>query len=166
MFPPAPRRGCASSTATPLRARSRAAADPRKRLHQVAGVIGVSPDAEPEDDLTLLPVGQIEGNLDRGAGIQGGPHLAGKPRPGHRGRSCAACRCVPGIQSGRRLRSGSHRPRRRRQSGRRTPCCRGSARRARRFRVNFGDHVHGRFRPQISQHPFHIPGGGEPARSA
>ena len=33
-------------------------------------------------------------------------------------------------------------------------------------RVNFGDDMHDRFWPQISQHPFHIPGRGEPARSA
>ncbi len=52
-------------------------------MRQVAGVIGVPPDAEREDELTLLPVGQLEGNLDRGAGIQSGPHLAGKPRPSH-----------------------------------------------------------------------------------
>ena len=55
-------------------------------MHQVAGVIGVSPRAEPEDDLPLLPVGELEWNLDRGAGIQSRPHLAGKPRPRHGGR--------------------------------------------------------------------------------
>ena len=32
--------------------------------------------------------------------------------------------------------------------------------------IDLGDHVHRRFRPQIAQHPFHIAGGGEPARSA
>jgi len=56
-------------------------------MHQVPGVLGVSPCAEPEDDLTLFPIRQLEGNLDRGAGIQGGPYFAGKPRPGHGGRT-------------------------------------------------------------------------------
>ena len=53
----------------------RAARDGRspETTHQFAGVIGISSCAEPEDDLALLPVGQLEGNLDRGAGIQGGP---------------------------------------------------------------------------------------------
>ena len=32
--------------------------------------------------------------------------------------------------------------------------------------IDFGDHMHGRFRPQIAQHPFHIARRGEPARSA
>ena len=34
------------------------------------------------------------------------------------------------------------------------------------FGVDFGDHVHGRFRPQVAQHPFQVAGGGEPARTA
>src|SRR3990170_7152036 len=55
-------------------------------MHEVTGNIGVSPYAEPENDLALLPVGQLEWNLDRGTGIQSRPHLAGKPRPGHGGR--------------------------------------------------------------------------------
>jgi hypothetical protein len=38
-------------------------------------IVGVSPYAEPEDDLTLLPGGQIEAHLDRGAGIQAAPTL-------------------------------------------------------------------------------------------
>jgi hypothetical protein len=29
------------------------------------------------------PIGELEGNVDRGAGIQRGAHLAGKPRPSH-----------------------------------------------------------------------------------
>src|SRR5512139_1737491 len=52
--------------------------------HHVAGIIGVPPYTQQEDDLTLLSVGQIEGDLDRGTGVQSGPHLAGKPRTGHR----------------------------------------------------------------------------------
>ena len=43
--------------------------------HQFAGVIGIPPCAEPEDDLTLLPVGQLEWDLDSGAGIQSGSYL-------------------------------------------------------------------------------------------
>ena len=56
-------------------------------IHQVAGVIGVSPDPEPEDDLALLPVGQFEWNLDGCAGVQTDPHLAGEPRPSHCSRT-------------------------------------------------------------------------------
>ena len=53
-----------------------------KAMRQVAGVIGVPPYPEREYDLTLLPVGELERNLDCGAGIQGGPHSAGKARRG------------------------------------------------------------------------------------
>jgi len=52
--------------------------------HQVASVIVISPCAKPEDNLTLLPVGQIEWNLDSSAGIQSGPYLAGEAQPGQR----------------------------------------------------------------------------------
>ena len=48
-------------------------------------LIDVSPDTEPEDDLTLLPGGQLEWNVDCGAGIETGPHFARQPQPGHRG---------------------------------------------------------------------------------
>ena len=71
-------------------------------MHQVAGVIGVSPDAEPEDDLTLLPVGQLEWNLDRGAGIQSRPPLCRKAATGSSRPDFEACRCARGTQSGRR----------------------------------------------------------------
>ena len=52
-------------------------------VHQVAGVVGVTPDTEPEDDLAFLSVGEFKWNLDRGAGIQRGAHLPGKPQPVH-----------------------------------------------------------------------------------
>ena len=73
---------CQTASSAPARG-SRSA----EATHQVAGVIGISPCAEPEDDLTLLPVGQLKGDLDSGAGVQSGPYLAGKPRPGHRSRT-------------------------------------------------------------------------------
>jgi len=58
-------------------------AGPTEALHQVAGLIGVAPDAEPENELTPLPVGELEWHLDGGARIQRGSHLAGKPRASH-----------------------------------------------------------------------------------
>jgi hypothetical protein len=56
-------------------------------IRQVAGVIVAPSYAEREDDLTLFPVRYLEGHMDRGAGIQSGPHLARKPRPPHGGRT-------------------------------------------------------------------------------
>jgi len=50
-------------------------AGPPEAMHQVDGVVGVVPDAEPENDLTLLPVGELEGNLERGAGSNAAPTL-------------------------------------------------------------------------------------------
>src|SRR3972149_7532294 len=62
--------------------------------HQFAGVIRIPPCAEPEDDLALLPVGQIEWNLDSGAWIQSGSCLAGEPQPMHR-RRIPKCAIAP-----------------------------------------------------------------------
>src|SRR4029077_2377515 len=58
-----------------------------KAANQVPGIFGISPDAEPEDDLTLLPVDQLEWNVDCAAGIEPGPHFARQPHPGHCGRT-------------------------------------------------------------------------------
>jgi hypothetical protein len=41
--------------------------------HQVACIIGISPCAEPEYDLTLLSVSYLKWNLDCGAGVQSSP---------------------------------------------------------------------------------------------
>ena len=51
-----------------------------------AGVVGIPTRAEPENDLTLLTVGKLKGDLDGGAGVQSRPYPAGKPRTGHRSR--------------------------------------------------------------------------------
>jgi hypothetical protein len=63
-------------------------------LEQIGSVLGVSAHPEGEDDVALLPVGELKGNLDRGTGVQGGPHLAGKPRPGQ-GRRAAQRAVAP-----------------------------------------------------------------------
>ena len=61
-------------------------------MHQGAGVIRAAPagHAEPEDDLTLLPGGQLEAHLDRGAGIQRRSDLAGQSRPRSARPDCAS----------------------------------------------------------------------------
>src|SRR3972149_11942252 len=59
--------------------------------HQFAGVIGIPPCSEPEDNLALLPVGQIEWNLDSGAWIQSRSCLAGETQPMHR---CRISKCA------------------------------------------------------------------------
>ena len=41
--------------------------------YQGACVIGISSCAEPEDDLTFLPISKLKWNLDCGAGIQSSP---------------------------------------------------------------------------------------------
>src|SRR5437879_4428906 len=56
-------------------------------LRQVARIIGVSANAEPEDNFPLLPGGELEWNLDRSTRVQSHAHLAGKPGPQHSGRS-------------------------------------------------------------------------------
>ncbi|KFB72658.1 MAG: hypothetical protein AW09_002150 [Candidatus Accumulibacter phosphatis] len=49
-----------------------------KAPHQLVGFVSVAADTEPKDNLPLLPVGQVETDLDCAAGIQASPHLAGK----------------------------------------------------------------------------------------
>ena len=139
---------------------------PAKAADQVSGIAGVAADAEPEDDLTLLPGGQVEAHLDRSTGIEGGPHVAGKTRARHRGR--ALQRTVATQEFGPVAAQGASRIV---HVEERSPVAElGVVRVAREeraaHRVDFGDHVHGRLRPQVAQHPFHIPGRGEPARSA
>jgi hypothetical protein len=61
---------------------------------QLAGVIGVAPpDAEPEDDFALLPVGQFETHLDRARRVQRRADLAGQTVRASSPPDCAACRC-------------------------------------------------------------------------
>ena len=62
-------------------------------IDPVDRVTGVLPSAKHKDNLTLLPVGKIEGDLDSGAGIEGSPYLAGKPGLGHCSRTSK--RAVP-----------------------------------------------------------------------
>ena len=47
-------------------------------VHQVGGVVDVPSDTKPEDDLAFLSWVKLDGNLDCGARIQGGPKLAGE----------------------------------------------------------------------------------------
>ncbi len=134
--------------------------------HQVACVIGVSSYAEPEDDLPLLPVSEIEGNLDSGAGVKAGPDPAGKPGTGHRSRPLM--RAVAAEELGPVAGNGPGRLARIKERG---PVGELRVIRVPRedragFRVDLGDHLHCRFWPQISQHPFHVTGGREPARTA
>ena len=137
-----------------------------KAIDQVSGIVGPAPHAEPEDDLALLPGGQIEAHLDRGAGIQRGPHLAGKARSHHRGRTLQRAVAsqefspIAGYGASRVVHVEERRPVE-------EFCVVWVAREERAARrVNFGDHVHARFRPQVAQHPFRISGSREPAGSA
>ena len=144
---------------------------PRRRrspetMHQAAGGGGILLRAEREDDLPLLPVGKLKGGLNRGAGVQGGPDPAGEPRPAHRRRTRERAvapqklgpvaaqrpRRAVGVEKGGPV--GKLRivgvPRKER------PAC----------GVDFGHHVHGRFRSQIPQDPLDVARDGETAGSA
>jgi hypothetical protein len=45
-------------------------------MYQVGGIVDASPYAEPEDNLSFLSWVKLDGNLNCGAGIEGGPKLA------------------------------------------------------------------------------------------
>ena len=46
-------------------------------------LVGIPPDAEAEDDFSLLPVGQFESHLQRTARVEAGSHLAREVRLMH-----------------------------------------------------------------------------------
>src|SRR5438128_2439738 len=54
---------------------------------QGAGVVAISPGAESEDNLSLLSVSHLKGNLNRRTRIESGSNPSGKARPGHGGGS-------------------------------------------------------------------------------
>ena len=135
-------------------------------LHELAGLIGVAPDAEPEDDVAFLTVGQIKTHLDRGAGIQAGTHLAGKARPIHSGR--IAQRAIAPEEFRAVAAQG---PRRIIYVEEGNPIGELHAVRVSRVErtapgVDFGSYMHGRFRTKIPQYPLDVPRRGEPSRSA
>ena len=145
----------------------RAARDrgPARAAHQSGGVSGVAADAEHEDNFALLARGQLERRLDRRAGVERGAHPAGQPLPRQRGR--ARQQAVAPDEFGAVAADAAHR-----LAGveKRHPL--GELRVIRIARehsaaagVDFGDHVHERFRAQVTEHPFHIAGGREPARA-
>jgi hypothetical protein len=135
-------------------------------MQELSCTVGVFLDAERENDFTLLAVAQFEWKLDRRAGIQGSPHLSRKPRPCHRGGvgkgavapeefgavAAEGSGCVVHVEEGG-------------PSGK-VYVVWISREQGAAVRINIGDDVHGCFRPQIAQHPFHVPGGRESTRSA
>lgn len=138
---------------------------PAEPANQAGRILGVLPHAEREDDFAFLPTGKFEWNLDRRTGIQRRSHLAGEPRPGHRSRTskCAIAseKLSPIARHGL---LGSVRGEEAHPAGVlrvvRVAREQGGA-----IRGNFAGNVHRRFRPQVTQDPFHISRNGESARS-
>ena len=137
-------------------------------MHHPVGIIAArrACQAEPEDDLALLPVSQIESHLDRCARIQTAAQLAGQMGARHRRRILQAAVAadefgaiagggpvqVVHVEEGDPIgKLGVIRVARVERAA---------------VRIDFGAHVHGRFRPQVAQHPFHVARGGQPARPA
>src|SRR5208282_951788 len=122
-------------------------------------VIFATAYAESEDDFTLLPVGQLERNLDRGTGVQSTARSPGKPGSAHGSRIpkravaaqklCAitghGAASIVYVEKGNPV--GELR-------------VVGVAREQRAaVGVNFGDCVQRRFRPQVAENPFQVSGG-------
>ena len=137
-----------------------------KAMDRLSGLLDVSPDTEPEDDLTLLPGGQLEWHVDCATGIETGPHFARQAHPGHRSRIAKRAvapnkltpvatdspSCLVHVKEGHP--SGELR-------------VIGITREDHAaLVVQFRHNMHCRFWPQISQHPFHVTRRGQLARSA
>jgi len=132
-----------------------------KALHQSCGVIGAAPSshAQPEDDLALLTIGQLERNLDGGAGVQSRPHLVGEMQAGHGGRMRR--RAVAPEELGAVAADGPGRIVHVKESNPvgeldvvGVACEERTA-----LRVDLGDDMHRGFRPQVSEDPLHVSGG-------
>ena len=78
----------------------RAAAGPRKRCTSAASVGGIATEAEPEDDLALLAVGQLDGTWIAAHGSSAAPTW-----PESRVRAIAAGSCERAIASEESVRS-------------------------------------------------------------
>ena len=129
---------------------------PAETLHQWAGRIGVACCAQSKNDLPLLPIRQVEGHLDRGAGIQPGTQLAGKARPVH-GRRIAQ----RAVATEKFAAVSSHAPSRvidveeadpvRELVVVRISCVDRSV-----PGIDLGRHVHRRFRAKVAQYPLDV----------
>ena len=108
-------------------------------LHQLAGLVGAAAHAEAEDDLARLARRQLDRHLDRAARVERrrrcdrtGCVAAQRRRPAQRAIAADELVAVGGDRSahavGRDRRRGS-------RSSRRSRCCSGCARRARRCRT-------------------------------
>ncbi len=137
-------------------------------LHQTIGIFRAwhAAHTKPEHDLARLPVAQIDADLKRGAGVQPAAQLAGKMRAAQRRRVFQAAVATDefGAVAGKTalrivdIEEGD------------TAGEFGVVGIARVDRaaggIDFGGDVHRGLRPQIAQHPFHITGGRQTARTA
>ena len=151
---------CTASSATAAAVRAAEA------LHERGGIGGIATHAEPEHDFAFGAVGKLEHHLQRGARIERRTHLARQPRAGQRRGIAQAAVAAEKLRAVAR-----HAAARVVHVEERDPVGElGAVRIARHhraaLRVDLGDHVHRRLGLQIAQHPFHVAGGGEPARPA
>ncbi len=116
---------------------------PRRRaaavaLHQLAGLVGAAAHAKAEDDLPRLARRQLDRHLDRAARVEPGTGATRQARPAHRRRpaqrAIAADELVA-VGGDRSAHAVGRGRRRRMRSSRRSRCCSGCARRARRCRT-------------------------------
>jgi hypothetical protein len=131
-------------------------AGPAEALHEGGGLRGVAAHAEPEDDLALLAVGELEGDLHRPAGIERGAHPAREASARHRRRLAQGA--VAAEELGAIAAHGAAAVVRVEEcdaSGELRVV--GVARQQRAaLRVHFRGEVHRRLRPQVAQHPLDV----------
>ncbi len=132
-----------------------------KTLREFSGVINVASQAESKNNLFFFPVGQLKWNLNCGTGIQSGANFAGEMLTFH-GRRIVKCSVasqelcpVAGYGSRQRVCVEESNP-----IGKLSVV--GVARKnSAALEVNIGNDMHGGFRSEITQNPFHISRSGE-----
>jgi hypothetical protein len=134
-------------------------------MHQPVGIVAArnSPQTEPEADLALLAVRQIEAHLDRGAGVQAAANLTGQASARQRRWMLQAAvaadefGAVAGDAPVRVVHVEEGDP-----VGKLAVVRVARVERAA-VRIDLGDQVHGPLGPQVAEQPFHVPGGGKTA---
>src|SRR5688572_8892330 len=130
-------------------------------MHDAARLFCIAPDAEPEADLARFAIFELEWDLERGARIHARAHASRQPRTRHSRRVARSAIApeklrtiaaqnpggVVGMEEGDPPREiGDVRIARENRAG---------------MSVYFGDDVHRRLRPEITEHPLDVAGRRE-----
>ena len=141
--------------------------DAAKALDDAADIsTATAGDTEDEDDLALLPLGQIERYLNRRTRIETGAQASRQPGSRHGRRAfqgaVAADEFAAIARQGQRRRIDIEKPDALRELG----VVGIFGEQGARHRIDFGDDMHAGLRPHVAQHPLDVAGGRHAPRGS